>query len=287
MTARPTAAVIGGGFGGLGLACRLQAAGFDVTLLEGREKLGGRAYVYEMEGFTFDAGPTVVTDPSCIEEIFEAAGRKLSDYVELIEVDPLYRLHWEDGKSFDYCKEEDALLDQIRQMSPADVEGYKKFYKYSEAVFEEGYRKLGAVPFLNFWSMVKAAPQLTTLQAFRTVYGRVADFVKDEHLRQAFSFHTLLVGGDPHKTSSIYALIHALERDDRIVSRTCISAQHRGMLDQVLAIADITPDHDLDLMTPGQTLDELTAAADKYINVSLVPTSARAGKGAAAAQQQG
>ena len=212
MTARPTAAVIGGGFGGLGLACRLQAAGFDVTLLEGREKLGGRAYVYEMEGFTFDAGPTVVTDPSCIEEIFEAAGRKLSDYVELIEVDPLYRLHWEDGKSFDYCKEEDALLDQIRQMSPADVEGYKKFYKYSEAVFEEGYRKLGAVPFLNFWSMVKAAPQLTTLQAFRTVYGRVADFVKDEHLRQAFSFHTLLVGGDPHKTSSIYALIHALER---------------------------------------------------------------------------
>ncbi|MEM9234770.1 MAG: phytoene desaturase family protein, partial [Pseudomonadota bacterium] len=212
MAERPKAAVIGGGFGGLGLACRLQTAGFETTLIEGRDRLGGRAYVYEMEGYTFDAGPTVVTDPSAIEEIFADAGRKLADYVELIEVDPLYRLHWEDGYSFDYNKDEERLLKQIEAKNPADAEGYKKFYKYSEAVFEEGYLKLGAVPFLNFWSMIKAAPQLTTLQAFRSVYGRVADFIQDEQLRQAFSFHTLLVGGDPHKTSSVYALIHALER---------------------------------------------------------------------------
>lgn len=212
MSASPTAAVIGAGFGGLALACRLQAAGFQTTLIEGRDKLGGRAYVYEMDGFTFDAGPTVVTDPSALEELFSDAGRKLSDYVELIEVDPLYRLHWEDGFSFDYNKESDRLEAQIAAKNPKDVEGYRRFYKYSEAVFEEGYLKLGAVPFLNFWSMVRAAPQLTTLQAYRSVYGRVADFIEDEQLRQAFSFHTLLVGGDPHKTSSIYALIHALER---------------------------------------------------------------------------
>ena len=130
----------------------------------------------------------------------------------MIEVDPLYRLHWEDGFSFDYTKDEQRLAEQIAAKNPRDVDGYRRFYKYSEAVFKEGYIKLGAVPFLNFWSMVKAAPQLTTLQAFRTVYGRVAEFIKDEQLRQAFSFHTLLVGGDPHKTSSIYALIHALER---------------------------------------------------------------------------
>ncbi|ADM10251.1 phytoene dehydrogenase (phytoene desaturase) [Parvularcula bermudensis HTCC2503] len=206
------ACVIGGGFGGLALACRLQAAGLATTLIEGRDKLGGRAYVYSLEGYTFDAGPTVVTDPSALEEIFAMAGRRLSDYVELLNVDPLYRLHWEDGYSFDYAKDEEHLLSQIRAKNPKDVEGYRKFYRYSEAVFKEGYEKLGAVPFLNFWSMVKAAPQLTTLQAFRSVYGRVADFIEDEQLRQAFSFHTLLVGGDPHKTSSIYALIHALER---------------------------------------------------------------------------
>ncbi|MEM6650049.1 MAG: phytoene desaturase [Pseudomonadota bacterium] len=212
MTTHPTAAVIGAGFGGLALACRLQQSGFQTTLIEGRDKLGGRAYVYEMDGFTFDAGPTVITDPSALEELFANAGRRLSDYVELIEVDPLYRLHWEDGYSFDYNKESDRLEKQIAAKNPKDVEGYRKFYKYSEAVFEEGYRKLGAVPFLNFWSMVRAAPQLASLQAFRSVYGRVADFIEDEQLRQAFSFHTLLVGGDPHKTSSIYALIHALER---------------------------------------------------------------------------
>lgn len=212
MTAARNLAVIGGGFGGLALACRLQAAGHRTTLIEGRARLGGRAYVYEIDGYTFDAGPTVITDPSCLEEVFAAGGRKLSDYVELIEVDPLYRLHWEDGFVFDYNKESDRLEAQIAAKSPADVEGYRKFFKYSEAVFEEGYQKLGAVPFLNFWSMIKVAPQLTSLQAFRSVYGRVADFIRDPHLRQAFSFHTLLVGGDPHKTSSIYALIHALER---------------------------------------------------------------------------
>jgi len=207
-----TAAVIGSGFGGLALAIRLQSAGIQTTILEKRDKPGGRAYVYEQDGFTFDAGPTVITDPSALEELFELSDRKISDYVDMIRVDPFYRLHWEDGYSFDYCSDEDALIEQIAKKNPADVEGYHKFYKYAEEVFHEGYEKLGAVPFLNFWSMIKAAPQLAMLQSYRSVYSRLSDFVKDEQLRQAFSFHTLLVGGDPFKTSSIYALIHALER---------------------------------------------------------------------------
>ncbi|NHK26815.1 phytoene desaturase [Parvularcula flava] len=207
-----TAAVIGGGFGGLALAIRLQAAGVQTTLIEKRDKLGGRAYVYEQDGFTFDAGPTVITDPSALEELFDISGKKLADYVELRSVAPLYRLHWEDGFSFDYTQDSETLEAQIAKKSPDDIEGYRKFYQYSEEVFREGYLKLGHVPFLNFWSMVRAAPQLMMLQSFRSVYGRVSDFIKDPHLRQAFSFHTLLVGGDPFKTSSIYALIHALER---------------------------------------------------------------------------
>ena len=207
-----SAAVIGSGFGGLALAIRLQSAGVKTTLYEKRDRPGGRAYVYEQDGFTFDAGPTVVTDPTALEELFALSGRRLADYVEMISVDPFYRLHWEDGYSFDYCSDEDALLAQIAEKNPHDADGYKRFHHYAEKVFEEGYVKLGAVPFLNFWSMVKAAPQLTLLQSYRSVYDRLGDFVKDPQLRQAFSFHTLLVGGDPFKTSAIYALIHALER---------------------------------------------------------------------------
>jgi phytoene desaturase len=209
---RPTAAVIGAGFGGIALAIRLQAGGYDVTLLEKRDKPGGRAYVYEDEGFVFDAGPTVITDPSALEELFSVAGRKLSDYVELLPVSPFYRLEWESGYAFDYVNDQAELDRQIGLKSPADVEGYRRFLDYSKAVFEEGYLKLGAVPFLHFSDMVRVAPQLARLQAWRSVYSIVSRFIKDEELRQAFSFHSLLVGGNPFATSSIYALIHALER---------------------------------------------------------------------------
>ena len=209
---KPRAAVIGSGFGGLALAVRLQSAGFDVTVFEGRDKPGGRAYVWKEQGYTFDAGPTVITDPACLEELFILSGRKLSDYVELISVDPFYRLCWEDGDTFDYVNDQAELDRQIAARNPADVDGYKRFLKYSEALFQEGYVKLGHVPFLDFTSMIAAAPQLVKLEAWRSVYAKVCGFVQDEHLRQALSFHTLLVGGSPFATSSIYALIHALER---------------------------------------------------------------------------
>jgi len=205
-------AVIGSGFGGLALAVRLQSAGHAVTLYEGRDKPGGRAYVWKEQGHTFDAGPTVVTDPACLEELFALSGRKLAEYAELISVDPFYRLCWEDGDTFDYVNDQAELDRQIAARNPADVVGYKRFLKYSEELFQEGYVKLGHVPFLDFKSMIVAAPQLMKLQAWRSVYAKVCGFVQDEHLRQALSFHTLLVGGSPFATSSIYALIHALER---------------------------------------------------------------------------
>jgi phytoene desaturase len=212
MTTRRTV-VIGSGFGGLALAVRLQAAGIATTILEKRDRPGGRAYVYEDQGFTFDAGPTVITDPSALAELFTLAGRRMDDYVELLPVAPFYRLAWEDGDRFDYANDQ-ALLDaQIHARNPADVEGYRRFLAYSRAVFEEGYLKLGAVPFLSFRSMIAAAPQLAKLQAWRSVYDTVSRFIADEHLRQVFSFHSLLVGGNPFATSSIYALIHALERE--------------------------------------------------------------------------
>ncbi|WP_158149944.1 phytoene desaturase [Pantoea agglomerans] len=205
--------VIGAGFGGLALAIRLQASGVPTRLLEQRDKPGGRAYVYQDQGFTFDAGPTVITDPSAIEELFTLAGKKLSDYVELMPVKPFYRLCWESGKVFSYDHDQPALEAQIAAFNPRDVEGYRRFLAYSRAVFAEGYLKLGTVPFLSFRDMLRAAPQLAKLQAWRSVYSKVASYIEDEHLRQAFSFHSLLVGGNPFATSSIYTLIHALERE--------------------------------------------------------------------------
>lgn len=213
MSGRRTAIVIGSGFGGLSVAIRLQAAGVQTTLLERRDAPGGRAYVYRDQGFTFDAGPTVITDPSALEELFAAGGRKLSDYVELLPVTPFYRLVWPDGTQFDYVNDQAELDRQIAALSPQDVEGYRRFLAYSRAVFAEGYLKLGAVPFLHIRDMMRAGPQLAKLEAWRSVYAKVATYLKDERLRQAFSFHSLLVGGNPFATSSIYALIHALERE--------------------------------------------------------------------------
>ncbi|UAJ09552.1 phytoene desaturase [Polymorphobacter megasporae] len=213
MTTGPkTAAVIGSGFGGLALAIRLQSAGVQTTLIEQRDKPGGRAYVFEDKGFVFDAGPTVITDPSCLEELWGLSGRKLSDYVELMPVTPFYRLMWEDGYVFDYSNDDETLFAQIKAKNPKDVAGYKKFLDYSENVFREGYEKLGHEAFLDFGTMMKAAPQLMRYEAFRSVYAMVSRYIEDPQLREAFSFHSLLVGGNPFKTSAIYALIHALEK---------------------------------------------------------------------------
>jgi phytoene desaturase len=208
----PSAAVIGSGFGGLTLAVRLQASGVRTTLVEKRDRPGGRAYVYEDGDFRFDGGPTVITAPEALADVFRTAGRDMDDYVELMPVKPFYRLLWEDGYSFDYSSDVEALNEQIAAKNPRDVDGYARFRSYSDDVFREGYVKLADVPFLDFWSMIRVSPQLVRLQAYRTVYSMVAKFVKDPHLRQVFSFHSLLVGGNPFATSSIYTLIHALER---------------------------------------------------------------------------
>jgi len=208
----PRAAIIGSGFGGLACAVRLQAQGFDTVTFEKRDLPGGRAYVYREQGFVFDAGPTVITAPQCLEELFLLSGRPMRDYIEMIPVEPFYRLLWEDGTRFDYTNKSDVLLEQIRRLSPSDERGYLNFLRYSQDVYGEGFEKLAHVPFLNWWSMIRVAPQLARLSAHRSVYQTVAKFIKEPHLRQAFSFHSLLVGGNPFSCSSIYTLIHFLER---------------------------------------------------------------------------
>jgi len=209
---KPTAIVVGAGFGGLALAIRLQAMGFRTTVVDNRDKPGGRAYVYEIDGYKFDGGPTVITDPDCLRELWEISGRKMEDYVTLLPVSPFYRLQWEDGQVLDYTNDQDELEAEIAKMNPDDVAGYRKFLAYSQDLYREGYEKLGTTAFLKVRQMFQAMPQLVRLRADRSVYQMVSKFVKHERVRQLLSFQSLLVGGNPFKTSSIYALIHALER---------------------------------------------------------------------------
>ena len=208
-----SAVIIGAGFGGLALGIRLQSAGIATTIVEARDKPGGRAYVWQRDGFTFDAGPTVITAPDSLRELWALSGRDMADDVTLREVNPFYRLNWPDGTNFDYTNDDALLHAEIARLNPEDLGGYRRFLDYSAGVYREGYEKLGQVAFLDFASMVKAAPSLAKYQAWRSVYSIVASYVKNEKLRQALSFHTLLVGGNPMTTSSIYALIHKLERD--------------------------------------------------------------------------
>lgn len=207
------AIIIGSGFGGLALGIRLQSAGIETLIVEARDKPGGRAYFWEKDGFTFDAGPTVITDPACLRELWGLTGRSMDEDVTLDPVMPFYRLNWPDGTNFDYSNDDAALFAEIAKLDPADIDGYRRFLDYSAGVYREGYEKLGHVAFLDFASMVRAAPSLAKYQAWRSVYSIVSSYVKNDKLRQALSFHTLLVGGNPFSTSAIYALIHKLEKD--------------------------------------------------------------------------
>lgn len=226
-----TAAVIGSGFGGLALAIRLQSAGISTTVLEARDKPGGRAYFWEKDGYVFDAGPTVITDPDCLRELWACSGSDMAADVDLVPVTPFYRLSWPDGTVFDYSNDDRALDAAISALNPEDVAGYRRFLAYSAGVFREGYEKLGTVPFLDFRTMLRAAPALARYQAWRSVYSMVSSFVHDEKLRQALSFHTLLVGGNPTTSSAIYALIHKLERDGGVwFAKGGTNALIRGMV---------------------------------------------------------
>lgn len=205
--------IIGSGFGGLGAASRLLSAGHNVTILEKRDKLGGRAYVYEKNGFKFDGGPTVITAPFMFDDIWEAAGKRRSDYVEFVPCDPFYRIFDHNGVSFDYNNDHEFTLKEIDKRNPSDKEGYERFLGTTKAIFDKGFTELADQPFLKFSDMLKVAPDLIKLQSYKNVYNYVAQFIKDDFLRMCFSFHPLLVGGNPFDTTSIYAMIHYLERE--------------------------------------------------------------------------
>jgi phytoene desaturase len=208
----PHAVVIGSGFGGLAAAVRLGARGYRVTVLEKLDAPGGRAYVHRQDGFTFDAGPTIVTAPFLFEDLWRLCGRTLADDVELRPVAPFYRVRFDDGDAFDYTGDPAAMRAEVARFAPADVDGYERFMRASESIFRVGFERLGHVPFSSWTDMAKALPDLVRLESYRTVYGLVSKYVKDPRLRIVLSFHPLLVGGNPFATTSVYSLIAFLER---------------------------------------------------------------------------
>jgi phytoene desaturase len=203
--------VIGSGFGGLTTAIRLQAQGHQVTIIEKRDKPGGRAYVYEQDGFIFDGGPTIITAPWLINDLFTLCGKKAADYVKIVPIDSFYNIRFEDGSVFHYNADRENLLSQIRSFNPSDVNGYLRFACAGEKIFKTGFELIDQ-PFTTLSSMLKVLPDLTRLQAQKSVAALVNQYIKDERLRQVFSFHPLLIGGNPFQCTSIYALIHTLEQ---------------------------------------------------------------------------
>jgi phytoene desaturase len=208
----PHAIVIGSGFGGLAAAIRLGARGYRVTVLEKLDAPGGRAYVYKQDGFIFDGGPTIVTAPFLLEELWELCGKKLSDDVELRAMNPFYRIRFDDGENFDYSGDAEAMRSEVAKFSPDDVAGYERFMAHTKATYDVGFTELVDISFADWKTMIKIAPDLLRLKSYKTVYGLVASYIKNERVRTVMSFHPLLIGGNPFSATSILCLITYLER---------------------------------------------------------------------------
>jgi phytoene desaturase len=207
-----TVIVIGGGFGGLATAIRLQAAGHTVTLVEARERLGGRAYQLKKDGFTFDMGPSLITAPHLLEDLWKATGRNFEEDVHLLPLSPFYRIYFHDGRYFDYWgtpKEDEA---EIAKFEPRDVQGYRSFLADTQRIYDRAFADLADQPFLTLSGFMGVVPELMRYGAQRSVYSYVSRYFRDPQLRMVFSFHPLFIGGNPFRASAIYSIVPYLER---------------------------------------------------------------------------
>jgi phytoene desaturase len=226
------AVVLGAGLGGIASALRLRALGFDVNLIERHGDLGGRARTQIRDGYTFDMGPTVITAPALLDELYALFGQIRANKLPLIPVEPWYQLIDAAGSKFNYGGTLQAQYAEIERFAPDDVAGYKKLLSHAQKLYQKGYVELGDVPFTKFTDMLRAAPHLIRLRADKSVARLIAEHIQHPSLRQFFSMHSLLVGGDPFQTSSIYTLIHALERE----SGVWFARGGTGQLVQALAL---------------------------------------------------
>ncbi|MFO7857369.1 MAG: phytoene desaturase family protein [Ectothiorhodospiraceae bacterium] len=256
------AIVVGGGFGGIATALRLRARGLRVTLVERLERLGGRAQVYERDGFRFDAGPTVITAPWLFDELFALFGRERAAAVPFLPVTPWYRIGFADGSHLDYGPDRERTEAEIQRLAPDDLSGYRAFAAHTRAFHDVAFTKLGAQPFHRLGTLARHGPRLLWLQAFRSVYGMASRYMRDERLRQAFSLQPLLIGGNPKATTSIYSLIHELEHRGGVVFPRGGTGALVDALDRLLR------DVGVEVIT-GQTVERIDTNAGRVTGVSL------------------
>lgn len=238
---RPSAIIVGSGFGGLSLGIRLQSMGWNTTIVEAQDQPGGRAMVLKRDGFTFDMGPTVITVPHFIEELFAlerdapnlepaadfpaetlregarvregvSGGPRTCDYVDMVPILPFYRIYFDDGSYFDYDGDPERTRAQIDAIAPQDLDGYERFHRDAEAIFRRGFLQLGYTLFDDVATMLRVVPDLMKLDAVRNLFSFTSRYFTSDKLRQVFSFETLLVGGNPMSVPAIYAMIHFVEK---------------------------------------------------------------------------
>ena len=208
----PKAIVIGSGFGGLAAAIRLSGKGYDVQVLEKLDAPGGRAYVHRQDGFVFDGGPTIITAPQLLEELWTLCGRRMSDDITLKPMEPFYRIRFDDGSWFDYSGDEATMRREVARFSPADLPGYERFVKAADQACQLGFEELGGMPFNSLSDLLAALPSMLKMKAWESLYTLVARHINDPRLRIVFSFHPLLIGGNPFAVTRVYSLINTLER---------------------------------------------------------------------------
>ena len=209
---RPRAIVIGSGIGGLAAAIRLSCKGYAVQVLEKLDAPGGRAYVWRQDGFTFDAGPTIVTAPFMLEELWDLAGKKFADEVDLRSLDLFYRIQFDDGTWFDYSGDADRMRSEISRYCPEDLPGYERFLKESAECYRLGFEEMGTIAYNTIGDLLAGVPSMIKMKGWRSIYRMVCTHFKHPKLRVVMSFHPLLIGGNPLSVTGIYSLINTLER---------------------------------------------------------------------------
>lgn len=204
--------VIGSGFGGLAAALRLQARGYDVTIVERRAKVGGRAYQLVDRGYTFDMGPSIITAPDLLDNLFTASGAATADYVSIVPLEPFYRIFFADGRHYDYSGDPATVDRELRRFDPDAPAAYARFMARTGDIYRRAFADLAHQPFLTAADFIKVVPELAKLRADRSVFAVVGDYFKDPSLRMAYSFHPLFIGGNPFRASSIFSIVPYLER---------------------------------------------------------------------------
>jgi len=208
----PKAIVIGSGFGGLAAAIRLSCKGYDVQVLEKLDAPGGRAYVHRQDGFTFDGGPTIITAPQLLEELWTLCGKRMADDITLKPMEPFYRIRFDDGSWFDYSGDEATMRREVERFCPADLPGFDRFIAAADQACKLGFEDLGGMPFNSFSDLLAALPSMVKMMAWESLYTLVSRHISDPKLRIVFSFHPLLIGGNPFAVTRVYSLINTLER---------------------------------------------------------------------------